>query len=717
MLNNLKMRWKILLPVCLAVIAVFAATIFFIHQKLRETSEADIALLGQEMSLRHGNAVGRELDSVMSLAKGLAQMFAGAKTSGGVDRAALEAMLKPVLEDSPDLFGVWTTWEPDAFDGKDAEYAGKDAFHDATGRLIPYWYREGAKITGGVTTTYEGPSPGSDWYQKPLRGKKPYVTPPTSYDVGGKSIMLVSFGVPVMMNGKALGVAGVDLSLEKMADMASAIKIFETGYGYLLAADGMVVAHPKRELIGKPAEAAVGKASAAQALEAVKAGRPYSFRQETPAGVMLHVLTPIRIGDTDTTWSFGVTIPEARVMENADALTRLLLILGVGGVLFVILAVFLISRAIVNPVNTLVAGAEAVAKGDLDRDIGVRQKDEIGILADAFRKMVAGLKDMIETANTKTREAEEMTRKARVAADEAEAARRQAEQAKREGMLDAARRIETIVERVTSASEELAAQIEESSRGTENQRERTSESATAMEQMNASVMEVARNASEAAGDADSAREEAQRGANVVNNVITAINEVHTQSERMRVSLGDLGQQAEGIGRIMNVITDIADQTNLLALNAAIEAARAGDAGRGFAVVADEVRKLAEKTMTATKEVGEAVSGIQTGTHQNIKSMEASGEAVGKSTELAGEAGKALTNIVGRVESTADKVRAIATASEEQSAASEQISRGTEEVNRIAAETAQAMNQSAQAVAELASMAQELQRLVDQMKNA
>ena len=157
------------------------------------------------------------------------------------------------------------------------------------------------------------------------------------------------------------------------------------------------------------------------------------------------------------------------------------------------------------------------------------------------------------------------------------------------------------------------------------------------------------------------------------------------------------------------------RSNLLALNAAIEAARAGDAGRGFAVVADEVRKLAEKTMAATKEVGEAVAGIQTGTQQNIKSMDDSGAAVSRSTDLAGEAGQSLKNIVEQVESTADQVRAIATASEQQSAASEQISRGTEEVNRIAAETAQAMNQSAQAVSELAALSQELQRLVDELK--
>jgi methyl-accepting chemotaxis protein len=168
---------------------------------------------------------------------------------------------------------------------------------------------------------------------------------------------------------------------------------------------------------------------------------------------------------------------------------------------------------------------------------------------------------------------------------------------------------------------------------------------------------------------------------------------------------------------MNVITDIADQTNLLALNAAIEAARAGDAGRGFAVVADEVRKLAEKTMDATQEVGQVVTAIQQSSQENILGMESAMQTVGKSTELATIAGESLQSIVKMIEITADQVRNIATASEQQSAASEQISRGAEEVKNIAEETERSMASSAHSVAELANMANELKTLIEKLQHA
>ena len=272
----------------------------------------------------------------------------------------------------------------------------------------------------------------------------------------------------------------------------------------------------------------------------------------------------------------------------------------------------------------------------------------------------------------------------------------------------------TVSDQVASASEELAAQIEQSSRGSDEQRSRTAEAATAMEEMNSTVLEVARSAGTSADLAEQAKNKAQQGAELVNQVVSTINSVKDQALALKADMTQLGAQAEGIGQIMNVISDIADQTNLLALNAAIEAARAGDAGRGFAVVADEVRKLAEKTMQATNEVGEHIRAVQDSARKSIRNTETTTEAIQVSTELAQKSGAALGEIVGMVDSTADHVRGIATASEEQSAASEEISRSTEQINRIAAETAEAMLQSGQAVSDLARLASELRGIINDM---
>jgi methyl-accepting chemotaxis protein len=287
--------------------------------------------------------------------------------------------------------------------------------------------------------------------------------------------------------------------------------------------------------------------------------------------------------------------------------------------------------------------------------------------------------------------------------------------AQNEKIAKAAEAADTVSDQVASASEELSAQIEQSSRGSEEQRSRTGEAATAMEEMNATVMEVAKSASTAAELADKAKSQAQDGEQLVRDVVATITRINEQSEVLRTDMTELGKQAEGIGQIMNVIADIADQTNLLALNAAIEAARAGEAGRGFAVVADEVRKLAEKTMTATNEVGAYIKAVQDSARKNIQNTEATAQAIHESTSTAEKSGAALREIVNMVEKTADQVRGIATASEEQSAASEQISRSTEEINRIAAETAEAMTQSAQAVSDLSRLAQDLKSIITDMQ--
>ncbi len=270
-------------------------------------------------------------------------------------------------------------------------------------------------------------------------------------------------------------------------------------------------------------------------------------------------------------------------------------------------------------------------------------------------------------------------------------------------------------DRMASAAEELSAQIEQANQGAQEQNNRVQETVTAVEQMNATILEVARNAGETASNAAAARDKAREGAALVVDVVAAVDKVRLAADKLKTNMHGLGEQAQGIGAVLGVISDIADQTNLLALNAAIEAARAGEAGRGFAVVADEVRKLAEKTMHATKEVGQAISGIQHGTADTVTMVEQAATAVEQATALAKRSGDALDEIVAVVETAGDQVRAIATAAEEQSATSEEINRAVESISRIASETAEAMGQSAQAVTELAAQAHELNTLVSDIK--
>ncbi|MYL82055.1 PAS domain-containing protein [Desulfovibrio aerotolerans] len=274
-----------------------------------------------------------------------------------------------------------------------------------------------------------------------------------------------------------------------------------------------------------------------------------------------------------------------------------------------------------------------------------------------------------------------------------------------------------MADRMASAAEELSAQIEQSSLGATEQSDRVQSTVAAVEQMNATILEVAKNASSTAQHAGEAQEMARKGALLAGEVVSAVDTVREQAVSLKDTMSGLGQRAQGIGTVMSVISDIADQTNLLALNAAIEAARAGEAGRGFAVVADEVRKLAEKTMVATREVGQAIAGIQQGTAQTVAMVDGAVASVEEATGLARRSGEALADIVSVVATAGDQVRAIATAAEEQSATVEEISQAVASINRIATETVDAMIQSATAVTDLADQAQGLSTLVAEIQGS
>jgi hemerythrin-like metal-binding protein len=254
----------------------------------------------------------------------------------------------------------------------------------------------------------------------------------------------------------------------------------------------------------------------------------------------------------------------------------------------------------------------------------------------------------------------------------------------------AAARAGTSFEALAGDIRGLSRMVAEVGNGAEIQRFRLNETAEAMDQIVGSVREVTANVRLASEQAEGSRAKARSGARELREAVDDIERVKGVTLDLCKAMGEMEEKTRNIHSVMGVISEVADQTNLLALNAAIEAARAGEAGRGFAVVADEVRKLAEKTMLATSEVHQVLTGIQENASSNRQSVTEAAEAIVRSAERSSRAGGVMDQIVGELEATAVRFSSIAKATEEQMAGSARTNEALEGISAVAADTADQM---------------------------
>ncbi|EOX4818766.1 methyl-accepting chemotaxis protein [Vibrio alginolyticus] len=456
-------------------------------------------------------------------------------------------------------------------------------------------------------------------------------------DASSKNV-IISVGTPVKENGQFLAGMFYDLELTTLSDLVNQVNLFDAGYLFLVTADGTTIAHPQSKYNGEKVGSYLPQIELTQSAQHVEIdGNRYMVN-------LTHI--------PGENWYVGSVIDEAVAYSAVGELRNNAIIYSIIAVIASIIALTLLIRTLMRPLDTLNNAIKDVAsgKGDLTQRLETDTDQEFSELATNFNTFMENLQQQIIESK---RISDQILNGTQITA---------------EGAKDSAGAIHTQLQEL----EQLA---------------------TAMHEMSVTATEVANNAQGAASAAKEADQATVEGSSIVGESTQTINMLSDSIDLAVEEVQVLESATANIETILKVINDIADQTNLLALNAAIEAARAGESGRGFAVVADEVRTLAQRTQESTTEIRTMIEQLQSGASSVANAMHQSKGSAIEAVEKADLANSALQRIRDAIQRISDMNLQIASAAEEQSLVAEEINNNTVNIKDLSTQVAESANRT------------------------
>ena len=248
MFNSLNLKAKIFFLVTAVVVVSFLTVTMIVSSRSIDSAKADAFTLAKETAEKYKNEIAAELQGARVTSETLSTVFETLKEHEVTDRALMNNILKRALLKKEYITAFCIGYEPDALDGKDAEYAGKEPEYDKTGRYAPYWNKSGDSIQ--VQPLYDIDI--ADWWIVPKRTKQEYLTDPYPYEVQGRTVMLASMIFPILHKGEFIGIISSDIVLDKLQEMVSRANTRGTGgYTEIFSNSGVVVAHPDKQYLAR----------------------------------------------------------------------------------------------------------------------------------------------------------------------------------------------------------------------------------------------------------------------------------------------------------------------------------------------------------------------------------------------------------------------------------------------------------------------------------
>ena len=617
-----------------------------------------------------------------------AQIAAGmGKPELRLSRPQVEFLLGSSLQQASGISSIYAQFEPDGYDGEDGNWLG-GASHSVAGKGSMEIYF--TKDQGGTvaqqpvdaaaseakfdTSLNEFGIRNSEWYLCGRDTRQPCLMEPYLYEISpGNKMLMTSLTVPVLRDGKFVGLAGVDMNLPIFQQLAENLgkSLYDNKADVTLVSKmGLIVGSNRyADKLGRP-------------LKEVGLTLPDGQPVSSDSDFILH--QPIRVEAANTQWWLMIKVPKALALGKAHAISNELgallvdaqrqQIIAMGGITLLVLGLLVwFIQTITAPLSLISrhVGHLSSNEGDLTQQMEIDTHQELIDLGSQLNAFLGKLRGMVQMSKGIGQQVYQQAREMKHTAD-------------------------TMRSSLDEQNLELESVV------------------SAMHQMSTTAVSVAGYAEQAAQESEAATHHINTAQQTLSN---ARNEIHTLVGDMHEAdkaVALVAQRSTNISRILDVIRAIAEQTNLLALNAAIEAARAGDMGRGFAVVADEVRALATKTRESTDEIGQLIGSLQTEVSSSQRLMNTGIERSTTTVQGTEKAFEALNRVVAQIQQIHDHISQVATAAEQQSAVSDTINQNLMRIGdtaNVIGQEASSSHQLSEALEQAATaLASQLDRL-------